>query len=124
VTTYGLRYPAEMKRHLESVLPQQDAATLGVIVTPRDRDGRKCPAYESECYEIQAFYTRTSRDVLERLEDAIRALPGVYLTTQVRDDGTGSHQNEVTNPKWPASLGQSRRGLHELRASVLALIRD
>ena len=124
MTTYRLKYPAEMKRHLESVLPHRHAASLVVLVTPRDQAGRKCPAYESHCYEIQAFYTRTSPEALDRLEEAVRALPGVYLTTQVRDDGSSRLRNEVTNPEWPAGLGRSRRGLHGLRAQVLALISD
>jgi hypothetical protein len=124
VTTYGLKYPAEMKRDLESVLPSRHAASLVVRVTPRDQGGRKCPAYAADCYEVQAYYTRTSPEALDLLEKAFQDQPGVYLTTQVRDDGSGRLRNEVTNPEWPARLGRSRPGLHELRAQVLALVRD
>ena len=37
-------------------------------------------------------------------------LPGVRITNQIRDDGTGRRRNEVTNPEWPAALGRARRG--------------
>jgi hypothetical protein len=71
-------------------------------------------------YEVQAYYTTTSADALDRLEEALRELPGVYLTTQIRPRGL--LRNAVTNPDWPAALGTSRRGLHDPRPQVLALI--
>ena len=110
MTTYSLKSPAALKRQLQSELPQRPAATLGVIVTPRDREGRNCPAFWSDCYEVQAFYTRSSPEALDQLEEAVRTLPGVRITTQIRDDGTGRRRNEVTNPEWPAALRRARRG--------------
>ena len=88
MTTYSLKYPAALKRQLQSELPQRPAATLGEIVTPRDREGCKCPAFWSDCYEVQAFYTRSSPEALDQLEEAVRTVPGVRITTQIRDDGT------------------------------------
>lgn len=122
MTTYGLMYPAEMKRWLIANLPPLENASIGVRVTPRYRAGQKSPAYDSAFYEIQAFYTRYSPDALEKLEGALRVVPGVYRTTQVRPSAPG--KNHVTSPDWPDVLGRSRRGFHDLRPQVLALIRD
>jgi hypothetical protein len=69
-------------------------------------------------YEVQVYYTTNDSGSLDRLEQALRELPGVYLTTQVRGRG----RNEVTNPEWPIALGTSRRGFHDLRPQVLALV--
>lgn len=117
--THRIGYPSELKRQLEGVLPGRER-TLVVRVTPRDRAHRKCAAWNADHYEVQAYYAVTSREALDVLEKALGDVPGVYLTTQVR--GAGQIRNEVTNPGWPAALGTSRRGLHELRPQVLALI--
>jgi hypothetical protein len=122
VTTYRTGYPSELKHRLERVLPGQDR-TLVVRVTPRDRAHRKCAAWSADHYEVQAYYAVTSHDALDVLEKALGEVPGVYLTTQVRTLA-GRLRNTVTNPGWPAALGTSRRGLHELRPQVLALIAD
>lgn len=120
MTTY--RLPSELKRDLESALPRRQGATLSVRVIPRDRAERRCSAYEADHYEVRAFYTMTDADALDLLEKALADIPGVYLTTQlsrgVRD------RNMVTNPVWPAALGQRRRDFHSLRPQVLALVRD
>jgi hypothetical protein len=120
VTTYRLGFPSELKRHLECTLPHPRGCSLGVRVTPRDRAERRCPVYDADHYEVQAYYTSFDPGLLDQLEKTLRELPGVYLTTQVRGRG----RNEVTNPEWPAALGLSRRGFHELRPQVLALIGD
>lgn len=121
MTTYRIGLPSEVKRELEYTLPRQAGTSAPVVrVTPRDRDQRKCAAYEAHHYEVQAFYTTTDTESLDLLEKALRELPGVYMTTQVRGRGC----NKVTNSAWPAALGTSRRGFHELRPQVLALIRD
>ena len=123
VTTYRLGLPSELKRALISALPRQNDTYSPVVrVTPRDGEGRKCSAYAAEMYEIQAYYTTTDPGSLDLLQKALGEMPGVFLTTQVRPvRGAG---NEVTNSAWPAKLGVSRRGLHQLRPQVLALISD
>lgn len=121
MTTYRIGLPSELKRELEYTLPLQHGTGSPVVrVTPRDRDQRKCAAYGAHHYEVHAFYTTTDTDSLDLLEKALREIPGVYLTTQVRGRG----RNEVTNPDWPTALGISRRGFRELRPQVLALIGD
>ena len=121
MTTYRLPYPAELVRKLQRILPRETAwGMLCVRVTPRDRAQRKCAAYDADHYELQAFYTTMSPEPLDRLETALAEVCGVYLTTQVR----GQERNAVMNPEWPAALGERRRGFHDLRPQVLALIRD
>lgn len=112
--------PSELKRQLERTLPDREGATLWVRVTPRDRRERKCAVYAADHYEVQAYYTSTDRHALDLLERALGELPGVYLTTQVH----GRDRNAVTNSAWPAALGERRRGFHDLRPQVLALLRD
>jgi hypothetical protein len=121
MTTYRIGLPSVLKRGLEQELPHRDGAMLGVRVTPRDRAERRCAAYDADHYEVQAYYTRTDHDALDLLEKAIAELPGVYLTTQVVSE---RDRNAVTNPEWPVPLGISRRGFHDLRPQVLALISD
>ncbi|MGN2642298.1 hypothetical protein ACTD5D_40245 [Nocardia takedensis] len=120
MTTYRIGLPSELKSELQRILPRREGATLGVLVTPRDRAERRCPAYAADHYEVQAFYTRSNHEAMNLLEQALDSLPGVYLTTQVRR----SDRNTVTNPAWPESLGTRRRGFHDLRPQVLALIKD
>ena len=84
MTTYRIGYPSDVKRKLEQLLPRLGSSTLTVKVTPRDRAERKCPVWDADHYEVHAYYTTTSPDVLDQLEKAISELPGVYLTTQVR----------------------------------------
>ena len=116
-----LTYPSDLKRQLECTLPRHNGTLAPVVrITPRDGAHRKCAVWSAHHYEVHAYYTTTSAGALDRLEEALRELPGVYLTTQVRP--RGQLRNEVTNPAWPAVLGTSRRGLHDLRPQVLALI--
>lgn len=121
MSTYRLALPSELKRQLQGLLPCQHGTYPPVLrVTARDRAERKCPVYDADHYEVQAYYTTTDSDSLDLLEKAFRELPGVYATTQVRGRG----HNEVTNPDFPTRLGVSRRGLHQLRPQVIALIGD
>jgi hypothetical protein len=121
VSTYRLGFPSDLKHQLERSLPRpHEAGGLTVRVTPRDRAQRICAAYEADHYEIQAYYTTTTTNALDLLEEALRELSGVSATTQVR----GRDRNEVTNPDWPMRLGTRRRGLHLLRPQVMALIAD
>lgn len=117
-------YPPELKRQLERTLPHQNGTLPPVVrVTPRDRAHRKCAVWSAAYYEVEAYYTTNDSGSLDRLEKALREMPGVYLTTQVR--GRSGHlgaPNEATNPEWPAALGVSRRGFHDLRPQVLALV--
>src|SRR5690242_5468234 len=120
--THRTGLPAELTRRLEDLLPWQHGACRPVVhVTPRDRAERKCPAYEADHYEVRAFYTTSDADSLDLLEEALREVPGVYVATQVRR--VGGH-NEVTNSEWPAAAGSARRGFHDLRPQVIALIAD
>lgn len=117
----NLGTPTELRRRLEYVLPRQDGLYPPVVrVTRRDRAERKCAAWAADHYEVQAYYTTTDAASLDALEDALKATPGVYLTTQVRPlPGLGT---EFTNPAWPAALGAGRRDRHSLRAQVIALM--
>lgn len=120
--TYRTVLPAELRHQLEDLLPRQHGVCRPVVqVTPRDRGGRKCPAYEADHYEVRAFYTTTDADSLDLLEKALREMPGVYVATQVR---RVRGRNEVTNSEWPAAAGTVRRGFHDLRPQVIALIAD
>jgi hypothetical protein len=120
MATYRLGSPSELKRSLEYALPRQYETYAPVVrVAPRDAAFRKCAVWAAEMYEIQAFYTTTDADSLDQLEDALGEMPEVFLTAQVRPE---RGRNTVTNPVWPAPLGVSRRGFHELRPQVLALI--
>jgi len=120
MTTHKIGMPSELRRRLEYLLPRQNGYSPVVRVTPRDHCERKCPAYAADHYEVQAYYTTTDTDSLDLLEKALRGVPGVYVTTQVRGRG----RNEVANPEWPAAAGAGRRGFHDLRPQVLALISD
>lgn len=121
MSTYRLGYPSGLINQLQHSLPRpRGTGSLVVRVTPRDRAERKCAAYDADHYEIQAYYTTTDPDALDHLEKALRELPGVSVTTQVR----GRECNEVTNPDWPVQLGARRRGFHLLRPQVMALIAD
>lgn len=122
MTTHRLPYPADLAKNLQGALPRETAwGALCVRVTPRDHAQRKCAAYEADHYELAAFYTTMSPDPLDQLETALAEVPGVYVTTQVRGE---KDRNTVINPMWPDALGVRRRGFHDLRPQVLALIRD
>lgn len=121
MTTYHLGQPTELRHRMERDLPRSDGHPAAVKVTPRDRAERKCPAYDADHYEVQAYYTTMRLGLLEVLEDAVRATPGVYLTTQVWPTPGGPH---FTCKAWPAPLGSARRDRDLLRAQVIALIRD
>lgn len=125
MTTYRLGFPSELRRQLEGALPNGTCCPATVRVTARDCAERRCPAWDAEHYEVMAYYTTTDPASLDRLEMALRELPGVYLTTQVRraDDRVTS-PNAFTNPDWPVPLGTKRRDRDRLRPQVLALIRD
>jgi hypothetical protein len=97
-----------------------------VRVTPRDRGERKCAAWAAHHYEVHAYYTTSDQDSLELLEEALGAVPGVYLTTQVHGHrpAAGRNGSIFTNPAWPAPLGTARRDRNSLRTQVLGLICD
>lgn len=129
MSTLKLPYPAALRAQLQATLPRDRAGQgPGVIITPRGHDHRRCAAYESAYYEIQAFYVVNALPFLGPLEEALRAVPGVFLTTQVRwvsPQAPGeSMTNTFTNPEWPARLGTARRDRNALRVQVIALIRD
>ena len=76
---------------------------------------------------MHAFCVTSEIESLAALEDAMKAMPGVYLTTQVRVRGIGRRglpENEFTNPAWPAALGTARRDRNSLRVHGIALIKD
>jgi hypothetical protein len=122
VTTHRIGLPSEVRRALEDALPRQNGALVPVVrVTPRDSRHLKCAAYEADHYEVQAYYTTSDPDCLNRLQQALREVPGVTLTAQVlRADG----RNQVSDSQWPAALGRRRRGFADLRPQVLALMSD
>jgi hypothetical protein len=76
---------------------------------------------------VNVYYIASDVASLGPLEEALRAVPGVYLTTRVhpapRDPANPRRQpgNTFTNPDWPAALGSRR---DDLRVQVIVLIRD
>lgn len=117
MTTYKL--PAELKRHLSARLPGRPF----VEVIPRDARWRKCAAYAADQYEVLVRYTTTDSSTLDALEEAVRAVPGVSATTQIRCVQLRPYPwNRLTNPDWPAALGTSRPDFHMMLPQVLALI--
>ena len=92
-----------------------------VTITPRGRDERRCPAYAADHYEVNVFYAASDLAALDPLEEALKAEPGVYLTTRVHAD---SAQPWFSNPGWPPALGSKRRDRNQLRVQVIALMSD
>lgn len=125
MTTYKLGTPASLKRLLAGSLPGHGGQPV-VRVTPRDRCERRSAAYDADHYEVSAFYTSSSADALASLEEALKAVPGVYLTTQVHALAGSAcpRVSTFTNPAWPAPLGTARRDRNELRPQVIALMKD
>ncbi len=114
MTTRKLPYPARLRDQLAAELGI--AGRGAVTVTPQDRKGRRCPAYDAAWYEIAAYYTDMGPP-LDELEAALRARPGTVRTTQV----TGNPA-EIRDADWPG-FG-SRRDRRRLRPQVLALLAD
>jgi hypothetical protein len=122
VSVLALPMPADLARRLEYRLPRQRGTyTPYVSITPRGRDERRCAAYAADHYEVSAYYVASDIGSLGALEDGLKAVPGVYLTTQVHPRREGA---VFTNPAWPAALGTARRDRNSLRSQVIALIRD
>ena len=125
MSTYTLPLPATMRDRLRDALPRYGGGQAVIMVTPRSRDERRCPAYDAHHYEVHAYYTTLSADALPALEQALRETPGVYATTQVCPvPGTAAAENTFSNPDWPPALGVARRDRHRLRPQVIALIKD
>lgn len=117
MSTYRLGPPSDFKRRME--------ASLNIRVVPRDQRERRHAAYDADHYEMCAYYTTVSHESLDVLEKALKAVPGVYATTQVRRASDRvTAKNIFTNPGWPAKLGTERRDRNELRTQVLVFIRD
>ncbi len=96
----------------------------GVQVTPRTADGRKSSVWAADFYEVAAYYVTSDPALLGPLEDALKAIPGVYRTTRVvpsDDPGLSRRHNVIRDPDWP--VGSTRRD-KMLRVQVLALLRD
>jgi hypothetical protein len=113
--TRALPYPAQFRDQLKYKL----SGIWGdghVEVTPRDRNGRRCPAYDAAWYEVSAWYVAMSVP-LDELEAALRALPGTVRTTQV----TGNPA-EIRDADWPGFT--LRRDREHLRPQVLAMVVD
>jgi hypothetical protein len=126
LSTHTLGMPTDLRRRLEYSLPpgQYDNSRPFVRVTPRDRDEGRCAAWAADHYEVQAYYITSDTGSLGPLEDALNAVPGVYLTTQVHGHLPPAERpgNIFTNPAWPAALGATRRYRNSLRPQVIALI--
>lgn len=122
--------PAHLKYLLKRMLPGDGrrADVDGVKVTPRDARGRRAPVYDAGFYEVAAYYTTSgtasasgaSWDAarLDRLEAALKRIPGVYRTTQVH---SVDNHAEIQDREWPV---RSTRRDTSLRVMVLALMRD
>lgn len=113
MSTHTLPGPARLRDQLRYLV--DDAGY--VQVTPRDKDGRRCAAWDAEWYEVAAFYMYTGTP-LDPLEEKLRALPGVCRTTQVQAEG------QARDPDWPGFARRYNPGYNPLRPQVLALIAD
>src|SRR5262249_28996511 len=85
-------------------------------VTPRGPDERRCPAWSADHYEVNVYYVASDLASLDPLEEGLKAVPGVYLTTKVHPAPRGPAGprrrpgNTFTNPDWSPALGSRRRG--------------
>jgi hypothetical protein len=116
MSTRTLPSPAQLRDELKYSLPGIRLHGGYVQVTPQDREGRRCAAWEAEWYEIAAYYIEMGRP-LDELEAALKAWPGVIRTTQV----TG-YPAQVRDADWPGFT--RRRGTDDLRPQVLAHVGD
>lgn len=116
MSTDTLGYPAHLRDTLRYKLPGRPV----VHVYPRDEDHRRCPVYAADHYEVTAFYTAVGDDHdRAALEQALRELPGTYLTTQLRGNFPAPGVT-VSNPGWPVRYPRGS----SLRVQVRALLRD
>lgn len=125
VKTLGM--PAEVRHRLEYKLPKQSGRYVAIVkVSPRDSEEGRCGAWAADHYVVSAFYVTGDHPSLDRLEEAMKAQPGVCMTTQVRprEAYPGDRENVFTNEEWPAALGTARRDRHSMRAQVIAIMRD
>ncbi len=130
MSVHTLGSPSQFRDRLQYALPRQRGVEPFISVTPRGADERRCAAWSADHYEVNAYYVTSDVASLGPLEDALRAVPGVYLTTKVhpapRDTAKPGHRpgNMFTNPDWPPALGSRRRDRDDLRVQVIVLIRD
>lgn len=98
---------------------------MSINLTALDRDERPCDAGRADHYEVSARYQAVTDESLRILETALTAVPGVYVTTQVRRvHGRSPAKVVFGNPDWPGPLGTGRPDSYGMRPQVLALIRD
>lgn len=120
MTVRTLSMPTEFRRAVEYRVSRLTGRFPGVKVTPRDKDEHRCAAWCADHYEVQAYYTDSTGSFAE-LEEALRTITGVYLTTQVTSNRDGA---EFSNPDWPGPLGAVRGDSKNLRSQVIALVKD
>jgi hypothetical protein len=82
-------------------------------VVPLDTDERRCAAYRADHYWIWCCCVAAEPEPIPALEEAFKAIPGVYRTTQV-------YGSKPVDPDWP--LPQVRH--RDYRPQVWALMRD
>lgn len=107
MSTKSLPNPAQLERELEYQL--RKLGVYGVKVKPYASDGRKSAAWCADFYEIKARLVSTPRPgELDPIEEALKAVPGVYRTTQealaVAGDpvtGQGALPTRLLDPDWP-----------------------
>jgi hypothetical protein len=115
VSTRTLPYPAQLERELEYKL--RPLGVYGVRVTPCDDRGRKSAAWSAAYYEIKVRFVHTPKPgELDPVEAALKAIPGVYRTTQeaspVKGDpvtGVGALPARILDLEWPVQA-RHRRG--------------
>lgn len=103
--------PSEVARYMRTELPGYPH----VVVTPRDADEARCPAYAADHYEVTAYYVSTvgGRALLDRLQAALDAQPDVYRSTVIIGDGS-------IDSDWPVRYQSPK----SFRPQVRALYRD
>ena len=80
-----------MRDRIRAGLPAQIRARLhNLTVEPCDGRGRRAAAWSAHNYRIHAYYV-SSGESLGPLEEALRAVAGVYETHRVGNDGRFGH---------------------------------
>ena len=83
--------PAQVRDRLRAGLPAPIRARLHhLTVEPCDERGRRRAAWTAHHYRMHA-YSASSAEPLGPLEEALRAIPGVYETHQIGKDGQFGH---------------------------------
>ena len=88
--------PKQLSRELPYQLPRDRfGSEVNIpIVMPLDENGYRCAACKADHYWIRCCYVVTDPEPIPALEEAFKAIPGVYRTTQ-------AYGGKPADPDWP-----------------------